>query len=220
MPLLSRFRKEQALRAAGVGLQPYPAAVEGFDSLGELQAAHALLAAGTAWEAEVDRLYLQLIASTADSGQVEFVRDFMTACEVGGLTSALASLNARVAHRFTAVYELGGALLRNIELVDKAGEARPEFLKEVPLGSSFCQFVLRDGVFLTGNSGQDDRLDGHPYKGVMVAYHGVPIAGADGSLFGTLCHFDVVEQPLSDDEFNVLRGIARVLPAYLKSSVP
>lgn len=215
MPLLSRFQKEQALRTAGVMVPPYPAAVGVVQTLDEVEAARALLVAGTAWEAEVDRLYLQLIASAPEVVQFEVVQRFREACDARGLTAALAEFNARVPHRYTAVYRLEGALLRNVELVDKAGEARPEFLAAVPMGVSFCQFVLRDGVFLTSNSADDDRLNGHPYKGVMVAYHGVPIPAADGGLFGTLCHFDVREQPLSDEEFQNLHGIAYVLSAYL-----
>jgi len=84
----------------------------------------------------------------------------------------------------------------------------------VPLGLSFCQLVLRDGVFPTRNSAHDDRLEGHPFKGVMVAYHGVPIPSPRGGLLGTLCHFDVLAQSLSDAEFENLRGVARILSAF------
>lgn len=84
----------------------------------------------------------------------------------------------------------------------------------MPLGISFCQLVLRDGVFPTRNSAHDDRLEGHPFKGVMVAYHGVPIPSPRGGLLGTLCHFDVLAQSLSDAEFENLRGVARILSAF------
>jgi len=52
-----------------------------------------------------------------------------------------------VPHRYTVVYQLDQETLRNVELVDKAGEITPDFLAEVPGGDSFCQFVLRDGGF-------------------------------------------------------------------------
>lgn len=129
--------------------------------------------------------------------------------------AGLAYLNARVPHRYTAVYRIHGGELRNLYLHDKLGQARPEFLAVVPLEDSFCQFVLRDGVFLTEDSAQDDRLDGHPYKGVMVAYHGVPVIDGAGELFGSLCHFDVQMQPLSDEEFGHLQGIAQALALIL-----
>jgi GAF domain-containing protein len=91
----------------------------------------------------------------------------------------------------------------------------PEFLKVVPFEHSFCQFVLRDGIFLTSDSAADRRLDGHPYQGVMVTYHGVPLLDNPGELFGTMCHFDVVSYELPDAELELLRLAARELPRYL-----
>ncbi|BDT67678.1 hypothetical protein os1_18560 [Comamonadaceae bacterium OS-1] len=126
--------------------------------------------------------------------------------ETRGAAAAIQHLNAGVAHRFTAVYRL---------LCDKLGEIRPAFLAEVPLATSFCQFVLRDGAFQTSNSGTDHRLDGHPYQGVMVCYHGVPLLSASGELWGTLCHFDVQELTLPDAEFELLQQAAQLLPGYL-----
>lgn len=142
--------------------------------------------------------------------------EFDSACRREGVDAALTQLNRRVPHRYTAIYELVDGLLKNRHLVDKAGEAKPEFLLEVPLADSFCQFVLREGSFLTSDSGSDGRLDGHPYQGVMVAYHGVPILDDSGELFGSLCHFDVQSQPLSDAEFDLLQRVARVVPGYVK----
>lgn len=142
---------------------------------------------------------------------------FHDTLERSGVQEGLHLLNDRVPHRYTAVYQLEGNLLRNLYLHDKQGEVRPEFLAEVDMGTSFCQFVLRDGCFLTDNSAFDTRLDGHPYQGVMVAYHGVPLLGNDGRLTGTLCHFDTVPRGLSNEEFAYLQRAARVLPAYVPS---
>ena len=216
MAVLSRLQKEHALRAAGIEVRPYPTMAD-FSGLGDERAADlALLNAGTAWEHELERLYLQLVVRQAEATPSEAALAFAEQCNLHGLDAALEQLNRRVTHRYTAVYRLEGELLRNVALVDKTGEARPEYLAEVPIGTSFCQFVLRDGAFLTSNSGQDDRLIGHPYQGVMVAYHGVPVPGDNGTLYGSLCHFDVQEQPLSDLEFDNLRAIARVIRPYLR----
>lgn len=132
-----------------------------------------------------------------------------------GVAGALKALNARVPHRYTAVYRLQGTSLKNLFLHDKLGEATPEYLAEVDLGHSFCQFVLREGYFLTDNSANDRRLDGHPYQGLMVSYHGVPLLDNSGELFGSLCHFDVEPRGLSTEEFDFLQKAARVLPGYL-----
>jgi hypothetical protein len=129
---------------------------------------------------------------------------FLETLNTRGVEAALAFLNAKVAHRYTAAYRVDGGMLRNVALHDKEGEVRPEFLAVVPFESSFCQFVLRDGSFRTDNSGTDARLDGHPYQGVMVCYHGVPLVDDAGELLGTLCHFDVVEHGLPEADFELL----------------
>ena len=89
-------------------------------------------------------------------------------------------------------------------------EPRPDSLMSVRLGDSFCQIVLRDGFLLAEHSGRDPRLDGSPYQNVVVAYHGVPILGNSGELSGTLCHFDMVEQGITDTEFACMQQAARL----------
>lgn len=128
---------------------------------------------------------------------------------------ALDFLNARVPHRYTGVYRLAEGFLHNLYLHDKLGQVTPEFLQVVPFEDSFCQFVLREGVFLVEDSGGDRRLDGHKYQGVMVAYHGVPLLDDRGELFGTLCHFDVKSHGLASNELEFLLQAARELPRHL-----
>lgn len=132
----------------------------------------------------------------------------------GGLSAGLDQLNQRVRHRFTAVYRLDGDTLRNVAIIDKLGEVIPEHLLAVPLGSSFCQFVLRDGVFTVDGS-YDPRLVGHPYKGIVNAYVGLPLMKAGGELLGTVCHFDLDPLELSDSEFQFMENVALELPPYL-----
>lgn len=135
--------------------------------------------------------------------------------ETNGAAAAIRYLNAGVTHRFTAAYRLDSDILRNVLLCDKLGEICPEYLAEVPLNTSFCQFVLRDGVFKTTNTAHDRRLDGHPYQGVLICYHGVPLLSTTGELWGTLCHFDVQELTLPDAEFELQQQAARLLPTHL-----
>ncbi|CAN7639790.1 GAF domain-containing protein [Variovorax sp. LjRoot290] len=67
----------------------------------------------------------------------------------------------------------------------------------------------------TDDSAADPRLEGHPYQGVVVSYHSVPLVTAAGELWGTLSHFDMASLPLSDDEFELLQSAARLLPSFL-----
>ncbi|KQP15186.1 hypothetical protein [Pseudorhodoferax sp. Leaf267] len=66
--------------------------------------------------------------------------------ELRGPAAGLAYLNDGVPHRYTAIYRLDCGNLRSVHLHDKRGEIMQSFLAEVPLGDSFCQFVLRDGI--------------------------------------------------------------------------
>lgn len=140
---------------------------------------------------------------------------FSAVLNADGPDAALAYLNEGVPHRYSAVYRFAGPMLRNVLLHDKAGEMRPEFLVAVPFEQSFCQFVLRDGSFRTDDSAADPRLEGHPYRGVVVSYHSVPLTTAAGDLWGTLSHFDMTPLQLSDAEFELLQGAGRLMPSFL-----
>lgn len=133
-----------------------------------------------------------------------------------GAREVLARLNARVPHRYTAIYRLDGDMLQCVHLIDKTGAVQPGFLAEVSLQDSFCQFVFRDGIFLTENSAFDHRLDGHPYQGIVVSYHAIPLLADGGTLFGTLCHLDTVPRDLPEPELDLLRRVANALPAFLE----
>lgn len=77
------------------------------------------------------------------------IREFRNILSSVGASAALAYLNAGVDHRYTAAYRLNGRQFENVLLHDKQSEVVPEFLVVVPFDVSFCQFVLRDGVFRT-----------------------------------------------------------------------
>lgn len=136
---------------------------------------------------------------------------------LSGLNAGLRVLNDRVPHRFTAVYKLDAGVMRNVAIVDKLGEVVPADFLEVPLQNSFCQFVLRDGVFRTGNSAEDSRLNGHPFQGIVSSYVGLPLSKTGDDLFGTFCHFDFPPQAVSDEEYGFLTGAVRLLPPYVIS---
>jgi hypothetical protein len=156
---------------------------------------------------------LPFMRGTAPSPRIQAVHAALVARGVDG---AIAELNAGVPHRYTGIFKLDGEWLRNTHMFDKLGEARPEALEAVALSESFCQIVLRDGYFITENTAQDDRLNYSPFKGVVMSYHGVPLLNNFAQLGGTLCHFDMVEQSISDDEFLCLQEAAKIIPAYLR----
>lgn len=136
-----------------------------------------------------------------------------------GVQAMLEELNARVTHRYTAVYQVDDQMLRNLYLVDKQKQATPDMLAIVPMDDSFCQFALRDGSFATEDSAVDPRLEGHPAQGVVVSYTAVPIVDGQGEVVGTLCQFDMTRQDLPPSEFALLERVAKLLPAYVGPAV-
>jgi GAF domain-containing protein len=135
--------------------------------------------------------------------------------ELGGVEAGLKFLNARTAYRYTGIYRFEGAMMRNIYLYDRRGEVESDFAK-VPLGDSFCQFVMADGGFYTRDSGHDERLLGHPCRGVLNAYFGLPLSRRPGTLYGTFCHFDFKPIVIDDSEIEFLQSVTPWLMDYLE----
>ena len=141
--------------------------------------------------------------------------DFEHAVAEGGLSAGLLFLNRRVGHRSTALYRIIGDNLEMVELVDKLGDPETAVPAPVALLKSFCQVALKDGQLVTSDSGLDARLDGKTYQGIIKSYVGLPLSHSQGTLFGTLCHYDFSEQSIDDDEFAFLQQAAVALSKTL-----
>lgn len=136
---------------------------------------------------------------------------FAAVLELEGLEAGIRFLNKRVLHRFTAVYRLEDTVMRIVHVLDKEGGKVLPALTNVPLADSFCQFVIRDGGFVTSNSAQDYRLAGHKYQDVIASYVGMPLRGRNGQLWGTFCHMDLVPRPINNQELEFLQQVAVLL---------
>lgn len=144
----------------------------------------------------------------------EQLAQFRSAFDSGGLYGALRYLNSRTTYRYTAIYRLDGQMMRNIYLYDRKGE-NPTSLCEVPLSDSFCQFVLKDNGFNTGNSARDERLQGHRYQGVLNSYFGLPLSRKPGTIYGTFCHFDLEPMLIEAGEIPLLEAVSTELMDHL-----
>ncbi len=133
----------------------------------------------------------------------------------GGLHAGLTFLNARVAHRCTAVYKLAHNVLRLVALADKLDDTSSAGPSDVPLANSFCEFVVNHGPLLVINAKNDPRVIASPYRGPVVGYVGLPLTRGSGELFGTFCHYDFSEQPMPDAEYLFLQEAARLLPKFI-----
>ncbi|WP_208507331.1 hypothetical protein [Variovorax paradoxus] len=211
----SHFETEQVLRRAGIAVRPYPTAAPRAQVADLREVDRQLIEAGSAWGRELERLYAMHAPDLHLARQMDFALRFDTACTEEGMARALVLLNSEVTHRYTGVYRATPTAMVLVELLDKDGAPRPDYRAEVPLPSTFCQYV-RDGSFLTGNSGNDTRLNGHPYQGVMLAYCGAPIFNAKGSAIGTVCHFDMVSCDTPEAQVARLHAAASIFTHYIR----
>lgn len=137
-----------------------------------------------------------------------------------GLDAALKFLNARVPHRYTAVYQLRDAWLRRLGFSDKEGGPGAEFA-EVPFTTSFCEVAVREPPLLLTDTATDPRLPTLPSPGQLISYVGLPLSLKPGALYGTLCHYDISAHPLGDAELAFLERASELLLQFcLRTSWP
>ncbi|HET7228378.1 MAG TPA: GAF domain-containing protein [Longimicrobium sp.] len=135
-----------------------------------------------------------------------------------GVRPALRYLNGQSAHRFTAVFRFEGGTLRNLHMIDRDDPA-VERCADQPVLESYCIYVRRTAqTFITADSANDERVEGHPKQNVVQSYCGIPLMEEDGTLFGTICHFDFEPLPFGDDEVMLLEDVAPLLVQAIRST--
>jgi GAF domain-containing protein len=88
-----------------------------------------------------------------------------------------------------------------------------------PVLESYCIYVRRSAsTFTTADSENDERVSGHPKQNTVRSYCGIPLVNEDGSLFGTICHFDFEPMPFSDDEVLLLEDVAPLLVEAIRTT--
>lgn len=132
-----------------------------------------------------------------------------------GVMGALGYLNARTPHRFTGVFRFAGSMLENLYLFDR------ENSRSVPWATfaatqSFCSIMRITGEpFSAGDASSDPRVSDHPARETVLAYCGVPLFHPDGSVYGSLCHFDYRPALFSDVDLTFLAAAAPVLLPHI-----
>lgn len=190
-----RFRE----RAVAAGFQKF--ITKPFDVFA-LPAAIASVVA-TARQADVaepsEERYAQLIAA----------RDMRT---------LLATLNAPTPYRYTSILRFDGQKLASLWTFNRSNEGADTFPPDAPTDAAYCDLVRSTGApFAIADALSDERVQAHPRRSTMRAYCGVPIFRPDGSIFGTLCHYD--EQPQALVEEDTLRAMTRIA-SLLTTAVP
>jgi GAF domain-containing protein len=136
---------------------------------------------------------------------------FSALVKTEGLLGAMRWLNHRAPYRFTAIFAFKGDVLRNICLVDKE-DTNITHCPDQPIADSYCIYIQRSRErFSVEDSLQDRRVEGHPKRRSFHCYYGIPLLSADGTLLGTVCHFDSAPVHVTDDVVESLDELAGVI---------
>lgn len=125
-----------------------------------------------------------------------------------GARDALAYLLGLSEYRFIGIFRFDAGMATAVIHYDRQN---PEVMTvaEVPDSATYCCYV-RDsrGMFVTANAMSDPRLSGHPAREVVLSYCGIPIMEPDGTLLGTLCHYDLVARDPAQLDLPLLLQVA------------
>ena len=136
--------------------------------------------------------------------------------DLGGLRSALATLNTRTRYRFTGVYRFDPPLLRNVGLYDRENPSLNLSGDIHLLVDTYCSIVKVAGrPFTTDDAPADPRLVAHSARNRIISYFGIPLRIA-GEVRGVLCHFDGRPRFAPPGEVEFLTGIEPLLVNYLE----
>lgn len=133
------------------------------------------------------------------------------------MRTLLATLNAPTPYRYTSILRFDGEKLESVWTFDRSHDSADTFPPDVPVQASYCDLVRETGKpVVIVDALLDARVQTHPKRSVLRAYCGVPIYRADGTMFGTLCHYDEQPQTILDQTVAAMSRIA----GLLTSAVP
>ncbi|WP_156373473.1 GAF domain-containing protein [Pseudorhodoferax sp. Leaf267] len=118
-----------------------------------------------------------------------------------GIRAALYAVLRQSDYRFLGIFRFKDGKATSCVHVDRENLAITQ-ADEVPDTATYCSFVRGSmKPFATADAASDPRTLGHPARDVVLAYCGIPIMESDGTLIGTLCHYDVV--PRDPEQLNL-----------------
>ena len=123
-----------------------------------------------------------------------------------GLWEALRFLNVRAPYRFTGAYRYGNTMLHNIALVDR-NDLMVRSGDDFPLVDAPCATVGEHGGKLIVVDFVTDPRFQRSFEPI-ISYCGALIQHADGSEFGTICHFDLKPCQTSHTHAALLQRVA------------
>lgn len=163
-------------------------------------------------------LIVRLTTDSPAATDPPVVRDFHTVLDLQGLHEALGFLNRRSGHRFTAVHRFDRDMVRGVHLFDRT-DPKKQRGKDWPLDETLDAVVKAERrPLVSADTRSDVRLAERTIGGDVRSYCGVLLRNLDGTPFGTVCHYDVVPVPSTNETLNFLLLAAPLLAAHTTPS--
>ena len=126
-----------------------------------------------------------------------------------GVRAAVIHLNGLTGFRFTALYRFGESAVSSVFFYDRL---HPTVVTspEIPLISAYCKEVQEHGRAFCTTSGLSTAQANAPQSRVQ-SFCGVPLIDSEGSMFGTLCHFDFAARSLDPHHIELMQSVAELL---------
>ncbi|AVO49048.1 hypothetical protein C6568_07110 [Melaminivora suipulveris] len=137
--------------------------------------------------------------------------DFALTASAAGVRTALAEVLALTDFRFIGIWRFQGGRANAAVHYDRL---QPEVLaaEEVAETATYCCYVKQSGApFKTAHALVDERLTTHPAREAVAAYVGVPVMDSQGTIIGTLCHYDLQPRDVRQVDTALMLMIASYL---------
>ncbi len=130
-----------------------------------------------------------------------------------GVRAALYSLLRRTDYRYISIFRFKDGMATSAVHVDRE-DLSVQQAAEVADTATYCCYV-RDshGAFVTADALVDARTSLHVAREAIRAYCGIPIMDPEGTLIGTLCHYDVVPRDPEQLDLELLLQASSALAA-------
>jgi GAF domain-containing protein len=130
--------------------------------------------------------------SEAELSQEElFAKMLRARAERRDIRGLLSLVNASGPFRFTSVLRFDGEQLTSVWTYDRSFPDVDSFPVDKAISASYCARVRESlAPFELSDSAADPRVADHPARHQVMSYCGAPLWTREGTLYGTLCHFD------------------------------
>ena len=128
-----------------------------------------------------------------------------------GLRPGLAYLLGLTDYRFIGIWRFQDGKANAAVHYDRE-DPETTHAVEVPDNATYCCYVRDNkGVFMTAHAMLDPPTVGHPAREVVPTYCGVPVMDAEGTILGTLCHYDLVPRDPSQIDLELMLQVSSFL---------